>query len=953
MKIKKLIKNSNYLLLLILILGFFIRLYYIRSSPSGIDEGNYLYSAKLILEGKIPFKDYLAREPLFFYILAFFSKLFGIDLLISRGIALFSSVGIIYLTYRIGRELYSDVIGLISAFLFAFSPFIIYYGFVGRLESIFMFTVTTSFYFLIIAFRYDKSRYYLLFGLLLGASILLYRMSTIFLLTIPFLFVIVKRGEFLKQIFQKALTAYIGITVSLIPILIFFITITNFKWMDMAFGTNKIIIAYILFMPILVISFMIDKHILRKHSSLVILIGSFFAVSFVYYSFSYLGVDFSQKARIFYGITRETLYLLVPTFLFLYYYFGATILNNKKLNHKMFTIIGFLIIYFVFLGISAKPYSNVMDLEKNFEYFFIILIILFIISIFYLMEIDDNIFEKTNFSNTFLVFIFISLLIFSLWYSQWLVWYFLYYTVISCLMSAVVLFKIYNYSKEAQVGIFSVRRVIYPFFIVLILSSAIFSQFTYAKAADPDRQLKISTVEEVSKYIALNTGYNERIFTAEGIFAVYAERHLVLDIVHPALYYNITPQGIVGVSDPLPYDPYNTLPPVSEITNYLEKNKIKYIVAGPLTNSLFISNKHPNMRNYIRSNYYIEKEIDNISIYRRYDIDMNRYGVYVGKFETDTWKEDSYSFYGIARGTTFGGSGNDAGIYPRLTDEMTYIIYGFNFTMLADSVILRVTGNKRELMHNLTVWIVQDNTTYIKIIEFDNLLDTTKQADITNYIKNNQTWIEFRFFRSSKGENTPRILDFSITAIPTSKGNKTMLIRPYKKDKLTMSTEKVLDYNHTNILIEPSFENYKNSNKPPIAWAFTSNNGGVGQIDNTSFDENYSYRINVNNATNDDADLSQTININNIIYYKLIIAYKQSGNGDAIVMIQWFDEKWKKVGEDKLGLTANSTWNTAYIERRIPANTKHGRVILQYLTNKGDTGTVWFDDIQLYTAQED
>jgi hypothetical protein len=185
------------------------------------------------------------------------------------------------------------------------------------------------------------------------------------------------------------------------------------------------------------------------------------------------------------------------------------------------------------------------------------------------------------------------------------------------------------------------------------------------------------------------------------------------------------------------------------------------------------------------------------------------------------------------------------------------------------------------------------------------------------------------------------------------KDNETIQITPYKKMEQNISSKKVMHYNRTNILIEPSFEHYTNSNNPPIAWVFTSSNGGISQINDTGFDGNYSYRVNVRNATSGSADLSQTININNLIYYKFVVAYKQSGNGTAIAMIQWFDESWKKIGEDKLDLTANSTWNSTSIERRVPANTKYGKLILQYLTNNSDTGTVWFDDIQLYTAQED
>ncbi|MDK2940036.1 MAG: hypothetical protein PWQ51_2201, partial [Methanolobus sp.] len=91
----------------------------------------------------------------------------------------------------------------------------------------------------------------------------------------------------------------------------------------------------------------------------------------------------------------------------------------------------------------------------------------------------------------------------------------------------------------------------------------------------------------------------------------------------------------------------------------------------------------------------------------------------------------------------------------------TYVRYSFNLSD-KDSALLTITGTRRDADHNLTIWASQDNISYAKIIEFENTARTTKQVDISNFIGNNLTWFEFRFFRNSSGDNTPRILDFSI-----------------------------------------------------------------------------------------------------------------------------------------------------------------------------------------------
>ena len=296
---RKLIQYKNHLLLFIIIFGFIIRLYFLKSSPIDLDEGNYLYSANLINEGYTPFKDYFERfEPLYFYILAFFTRLFGTDLMVSRGITLFSSIGTIYLTYKIGRELYNIYIGLIAAFFFAFSPYVVYSNLVGNFGGIFVFTLSASLYFLILAFKNDKYIHYLLFGLLLGASILLYRLSTVFLLTLPFLFVIIKSSEPLNKLLERTIVAYIGITLSLIPVLVYFTALTDFKYMNATNGIGLILYAYVLFIPVLIFSFILNKYILEKYDSLSKLIGTILITVLIYYSLTQIGSLLSIKERV-------------------------------------------------------------------------------------------------------------------------------------------------------------------------------------------------------------------------------------------------------------------------------------------------------------------------------------------------------------------------------------------------------------------------------------------------------------------------------------------------------------------------------------------------------------------------------------------------------------------------------------------------------------------------------
>lgn len=347
-------------------------------------------------------------------------------------------------------------------------------------------------------------------------------------------------------------------------------------------------------------------------------------------------------------------------------------------------------------------------------------------------------------------------------------------------------------------------------------------------------------------------------------------------------------------------------------------------------------------KDWIERNLYLHQEVpstldDQVVYIYSWGI-MNNYS---DNFITDKWTSDTYSSYGIDRSKEI--IHTKYVLYPTVMDSQSYVKYHLNFSDMPNKSTITVTGNRRHIEHNLSVWASTDNKTYTKIIEFEESEAKTKQADIINYIKNNQTWIEFRFFRSSKGENMPRISDFSITAV--SKNNQIIEITPFGKDERK-------SFGTTNLLTESSFEHYKDSKNPPIAWSFTSNNGGTADIDDTGFDGNYSYRVSVQNAREGFADMSQVFNLNGSEYYSLKAMHKQSGSGNPAILVQWFDENWELIKEDNLDLAAKDTWDTSSLEKITPLNTKHGKVILRYETKTGESGMVWFDDIQLQAVIE-
>jgi hypothetical protein len=649
------------------------------------------------------------------------------------------------------------------------------------------------------------------------------------------------------------------------------------------------------------------------------------------------------RGKIISNLATLALYLFMPSFLFI------SVSIKSILTEKRQKIFG----YFQSIVIVTLSYSmytwrllppergyGLLQIDSQNTFLFAIMLTCFTIISIYYVNINLKINEKINFANKLLIWWFLSTTMFYILIKKlWYVDYFAEFTPVMSLMSSVALItilsskisinKMHSISSDSKKKLSLLHKHAFIFYILLVFISAIFAANIYHSVDNPDRELSMSTNMNVSYYIKDKTLKNEPIFTAVPVFAVSANRPLFYNIAHPLMY-------MTQSDDPMPYDPNNIVPNTSEIINCLNRDKIEYVVADERTKSLFLSDRHPDIRDYILSNYIVETKIDNVNIYRF----LNNSTIYFDSFETEKWKEDSHSFYGIERGTNFGSKANINALYPIVTDEITFVKYVFNTTTQMDFTIIEVTGNKRENMHSCTVWISQDGLTYEKIIEFDEVSDTTRKFKLPNYGKNDQIWLEFRMLKHSTEKNTPRIYNFTINA--NLKNNKSVEIKPYKNGTIY--------YNPTNLLLESSFERYKGSTNPPIAWSFTSTNRGTAGIDNTGFDGNYSYHVDVQNAREGIADMSQTFDLNENEYYRLNATHKQSGSGNAILLVQWFDENWEPIKQDRLNLPTTDKWMTNSIEEITPPNTKHGKVILRYETKSGDSGIVWFDDIKLQVA---
>jgi len=145
-------KTVFILLLLILILGAGLRIYNLGRFSLWFDEALGVLQAEHVEE--MQFKNLI--PPLYIYFLHFWSKLADSEFTLRFPSAVFGVVAILMM-FIVGRMLFTEKIGLISAFLLALSPFNIYYSQEARCYSLMTVFTLSSFYFLIKALRDDKA----------------------------------------------------------------------------------------------------------------------------------------------------------------------------------------------------------------------------------------------------------------------------------------------------------------------------------------------------------------------------------------------------------------------------------------------------------------------------------------------------------------------------------------------------------------------------------------------------------------------------------------------------------------------------------------------------------------------------------------------------------------------------------------------------------------------------
>jgi len=147
--LKKNVAILTGLILLVLLLAAALRFYRLDGQSLWADEGNSVALAGRSLADITYGAAYDIHPPLYYYLLHFWARPFGISEFAVRSLSAVLGTLVVCLTFLLGRRLFDSWVGLVAAFLSAISPFQVYYSQEARMYILLAALSALSIYFLL------------------------------------------------------------------------------------------------------------------------------------------------------------------------------------------------------------------------------------------------------------------------------------------------------------------------------------------------------------------------------------------------------------------------------------------------------------------------------------------------------------------------------------------------------------------------------------------------------------------------------------------------------------------------------------------------------------------------------------------------------------------------------------------------------------------------------------
>jgi len=569
-------------LILIVLIGFVLRICLAIFSNYNLDEGIHTYDAKLIQLGKIPFVDYFSREPYYMYTLSLFQKITSNNIFYTRLFSVIISVICIIILYKIIKEK-NKLAGILGITLFAISPFIAYETFLGNLYTLFYLFLLLTVWQLLKYLKTKNLKHLMMTGLLLGVGVHIYRIFILYILAIYLYFTIYTN---LKKLEKFNLIIFTAIPF-LVPIITFSL-LAGYNNFEVIYGTNELLIIFSIAIVFLInpLSKISSKYRVIFHKPLGYYVITTILVCLITYFYFNGNLTKDIKIRIVYqGFILSSFFIILLSKSIIYLF------EITKLHKFKYLIISLIMsFYLVIISNGPKVASNLRNYGVRphtfYEDLFIILVIFAIILTLAYREIkiklDEYYFVNLLFCIIPIFFYFTHVQIFTN--------IFLATSISSIPLISIYLIKYISSTKK------------YRYIILFVLVLIFLFPFFFQSQGLNDRPLDQKLVQEVVSKIHRLDSTGKYIFTAEPIFATETNKEMILYNSRPTIY---NEKSLNDLKTPTYINLTRNLPPLDGFIATIEEEEVKIVVMGPRTKNLIKSN--PCLNDFINSNYHLEQ----------------------------------------------------------------------------------------------------------------------------------------------------------------------------------------------------------------------------------------------------------------------------------------------------------------------------------------------------------
>ncbi len=225
------IKPEWFSILVILLLGFFLRFYRVSDYIVFLgDEGRDALVVYNILHGDLTLLGPTSSVggfflgPIYYYLMTPFMFLSRYDPVGPAIMVVLFGVATIYLVYKLGSEFFNRKAGLIASFLYAISPVVITYSRSSWNPNVFPFFTISSLYVLYKAVVKNKIPFFILAGFLMGINLQIHYLAT-FVGAIMFFYAsfagLELKFNYLKILVKRYLSLIAGFLIGFSPFLLF------------------------------------------------------------------------------------------------------------------------------------------------------------------------------------------------------------------------------------------------------------------------------------------------------------------------------------------------------------------------------------------------------------------------------------------------------------------------------------------------------------------------------------------------------------------------------------------------------------------------------------------------------------------------------------------------------------------------------------------------------------